>query len=301
MLPRATIPAIEPEFVIQAMSEVYDWGLLDLNIPELHQMTMGEGIKIGIVDSGKSEHFETINNTVAAKNFTNSVSATDKNSHSTFISGIIAAEKNNDGIIGIAPKSKLYFAKAIDDGGTGDPANIVNAIRWLIEQQVDIINISAGMFFDFKPLHEAVKEAYAKNIILIAACGNSGNRYFDVAFPARYPEVIGVAAYDKNRQIAAFSSRGANVVCALPGVDMYSTYLDNQFCKNSGTSFSSPVLAGICALILSKHRNCPTNSTPCNTPLQMREHIKKYSISLGEANAAGFGTIDVPRLFREEI
>lgn len=284
------------EYILQVMSEMYDWGLIDLNIPQIHLKTQGENIKIGIVDSGKSEHFETLPNTVAWKNFTTEPQDTDLNGHSTFVSGIVAAAKNNEGIVGIAPKSKLYFAKAMDNAGRGSPAAMVNAINWLISEQVDIISISAGMFFDFKPLHQAVKLAYSKNITIVAAVGNVGDRYYDVAYPARYPEVIGVAAYDQRRTVAPFSSRGINVKFALPGVDIYSTYLDNQFVKNSGTSFSAPILTGICALILSKHRT-EHSSTPCDTPAQMFEHLKKYSIKLGEARDTGFGTIDTEKLF----
>ena len=69
MLPKPEIPKLKPEFVLQSFSEVYDWGLRDLNVPEIHKQTLGEGIKIAIVDSGKSDHFETIENTIAAKNF----------------------------------------------------------------------------------------------------------------------------------------------------------------------------------------------------------------------------------------
>lgn len=298
MLPRVQLPDLCPEHVLQCMSEVYDWGLLDLNVPEVHKKTMGEDIKIAIIDSGKSEHFETINNTFAAKNFTKTTAVTDKNSHSTFIAGIIAAEKNNEGIIGVAPKAKLYFAKAMDDAGRGDPSALTKAIIWCTQQKVDIISISAGMFFDFKPMHQAVQNAYSENIIIIAAAGNTGTRHYDVAFPARYPEVIGVAAYDQQHQAAKFSSRGINVTCAMPGVDVYSTYLNNQFCKSNGTSFSAPVLAGICALILSQHRKLGDHvNTPCETPKQMLEHLQKYAIDLGDHKSVGFGTLDTTQMF----
>ena len=298
LLPRVQLPDLNPEYVLQSMSEVYDWGLLDLNVPSVHKKTMGEGIKIAIIDSGKSEHFETINNTSAAKNFTRMVATTDKNGHSTFIAGIIAAEKNNEGIIGVAPKSTLYFAKAMDDAGRGDPSSLTKAIIWCVRQGVDIISISAGMFFDFKPMHKAIKEAYAKNIVIVAAAGNTGTRHYDVAFPARYSEVIGVAAYDQQRHAAKFSSRGINVACAMPGVDIYSTHLNNQFCKSNGTSFACPILAGICALILSQHRKLGEHiNTPCNTPKQMLEHLSKYTIDLGDKKSVGFGTVDTTQMF----
>ncbi len=229
-LPKHTI-----EHVMQTFSEVYDWGLRDLNVPDIHKKTLGEGIKVAVIDSGKSTHFETINNTVAAANFSKSPHLTDLNGHSSFLAGIIAAEKNNQGIIGVAPKAKLYFGKAMDDAGIGEPSALVKAINWAIQQKVDIMSISAGMFFDFKPLKKIIKKAYKRNIIICAAVGNTNKRHYDVAFPARYPEVIGVAAYDQRHKVAKFSSRGTNVSFAMPGVNIYSTYPPNTYAKLNGT------------------------------------------------------------------
>lgn len=293
------LPQFTIEHVLQTFSEVYDWGLRDLNIPDIHKKTLGNGIKVAVIDSGKSEHFETINNTVAAKNFSQSPYLTDKNGHSTFCAGIIAAEKNDEGIIGVAPKSKLYFAKAMDDSGAGAPSALVKAVNWAIAQKVDIMSISAGMFFDFKPLRRVIQRAHRKNIIIVAATGNTGTRQYDVAFPARYPEVIGVAAYDKQHKVARFSSRGTNVSFAMPGVDIYSTFLNNQFCKMSGTSMACPIMSGICALILAKHRKAPS-STPCETPQQMMEHLKKYAKKLNGQNETGFGNVDLKGIFADD-
>ena len=296
------LPKLQPEWVLQAMSEVYDWGLQDLHIPDIHKETLGEDVSIAVIDSGKSEHFEIEKNTFGAQNFSKSDEVEDRNGHSTFVSGIIAAEKNYEGIIGVAPKSKIYFVKAIDDSGNGSPTALAQSILWSTKKKIDIISISAGMFIDFKPLKQAVQKAYKNNIIIIAATGNTGSRHYDVAFPARYPEVIGVAAYDQKHNAAPFSSRGVNVSFAMPGVDVYSTWLDNQFCKNNGTSFAAPMLSGICALILSKHKKLGNASkTPCKTPKQMLEHLNKYAIKIGDdPTATGFGTIDMRSMFADD-
>lgn len=293
------LPKFTVEHTMQTFSEVYDWGLRDLNVPEIHKQTLGEGITIAVIDSGKSEHFETEEATAGAKNFSSSPVVEDRNGHSTFCAGIIAARKNDEGIIGVAPKSKVYFGKAMDDSGRGKPAALAKAVNWAIRKRVDIISISAGMFFDFKPLRRVVKKAYKKNIIIVAAVGNTGKRQFDVAFPARYPEVIGVAAYDQKHKTAKFSSRGINVSYAMPGVNIYSTYLNNQFSKLNGTSFACPIMAGICALILAKHRSGPSK-TPCETPQQMMEHLQKYSKKLSSKKETGFGTIDLEGLFTND-
>lgn len=293
ILPQVQLPKVEFSHAVQAMSEVYDWGLRDLNIPEMHKLTYGEGIKIAVIDSGKPTHFDVKNNISAAENFTDSNTVEDKVSHSTFVSGIIAAEVNAQGIIGVAPKSKIHIGKALDDGGVGSPVALAKSIAWAIDEQVDIISISAGLFFDFKPIHKQIKRAYGQNIITVAAVGNTGDRHANVAFPARYNEVIGVGAYNKDRVAAPFSSRGINVSFSMPGVDIYSCGLDDTYMKSSGSSFAAPIMTGICALILSKHRQLENPKTPCETPKQMLEHLKKYSVKLEDENSTGFGTIDL--------
>jgi len=298
-LPQFELPPMKFEPVMQSFSEIYDWGLLDLNVPDAHKKTQGENIKICIIDSGKPDHFEVINNVADAVNFTDEDNEKDFNSHSTFISGIIAAEKNMQGIIGVAPKAKLYLAKALDNAGRGDPSYTTKSVKWAIEKNVDIISISAGMFFDFKPLRKQIKKAYAKNITIVAATGNTGKNHYDVAFPARYKEVIGVAAYDKKRKTANFSSRGINVAFAMPGVDVYSCGLNNGYMKSSGTSFACPIMTGLCALILARHRQPGHRpNTPCDTPKEIMEHLIKYSIELNAETETGFGTIDLAGVLR---
>ena len=97
-------------------------------------------------------------------------------------------------------------------------------------------------------LHDLIRQATEKGIIIIAAAGNDSDK---VNFPARYDEVIAVAALDKDGKMARFSSRGNQVDSVAPGVDMYSTFLNNEYCKMSGTSQAAPFIAGICALIIS--------------------------------------------------
>ena len=89
--------------------------------------------------------------------------------------------------------------------------------------------------------------------------------------------------------------------CAMPGVDIYSTWLNNSFCISKGTSYSCPMLAGVCALVLAQHRKVDKPKTPCETPQQMMEHLQKYSRSLVDLSrkAVGFGTIDLTEMFKE--
>lgn len=75
------LPKYTVEHTMQTFSEVYDWGLRDLNVPDIHKKTLGEGISIAVVDSGESDHFETKDAILGAKNFSSAPGVADKNGH----------------------------------------------------------------------------------------------------------------------------------------------------------------------------------------------------------------------------
>jgi subtilisin len=102
--------------------------------------------------------------------------------------------------------------------------------------------------------YNAVKEAHAAGIIMVAAAGNDAGA---VNWPARYDEVIAVSAIDNQGNLANFSSHGDQIDFGAPGVNIYSTYLNNQYAILNGTSQASPFIAGVCALLLSWTRSHP--------------------------------------------
>jgi subtilisin family serine protease len=121
---------------------------------------------------------------------------------------------------------------------------------------VDIINMSLGApGAPPQSLHDVIIEATNKGIIIIAAAGNDGKI---VNYPARYDEVIAVAALDANGNMAGFSSRDNTVDSVAPGVDIFSTFTNNQYAKMSGTSQAAPFMTGICALLKSFAKSDPS-------------------------------------------
>jgi subtilisin family serine protease len=141
-----------------------------------------------------------------------------------------------------------------------------------------------------KEIHNLIKEAVSKGIIIIAAAGNDSGK---VNYPAHYDEVIAVAALDKNGNLAHFSSRGHEVDGAVPGVDIYSTHFNNGYAKMSGTSQASPFMAGICALLLSYSRK--TAGVPLiKNYIEMMQALKTVAddspfITAGDIKQWGYG------------
>lgn len=209
----------------------------------------GEGVNIAVIDTGISkDHPDIKDNIKGGYNAIDSnKSWNDDNGHGSHVAGIISSSNNSIGAVGVAPLSNLYAVKALNRNGNGFISDIIDAIGWSIDNNINIINMSFGSSSDSPALHTALTTAYNSGIILVAAAGNSGG---SVLYPAIYPEVIAVSAIGQNDTIASFSSRGEDVDFTAPGVDIYSTYKGSGYATLSGTSMASPHIAGAMALIL---------------------------------------------------
>lgn len=218
----------------------------------------GEGVNIAIIDSGCDiEHESLKDNIVSVRNFTdedkkNPNIVIDRVGHGTHVAGIISANGNNNTIVGVAPWANLYILKAIDRTGSGKSSWVINAINYAVEKNVDIISMSLGMPNDDPKMEKAIKHAVNKNILVVCAAGNEGDgdsQSFEYSYPAAYVDVISVGAVDKKGVPANFSNANLVVDVVAPGVDIVSTYPNNQFASLSGTSMAAPHVTGSLALL----------------------------------------------------
>jgi subtilisin family serine protease len=169
----------------------------------------------------------------------------DDNGHGTHVAGIIAAEDNNTGVVGVAPGAALYALKVLDRTGSGYVSDVVAAIQWATENDIQVINMSLGGAYDIFLDAACWLAYYYDGLILVAAAGNGGS----VIYPAAYDSVMAVSATNSADELAWFSSTGLEVELAAPGVDIYSTYKDGGYATKSGTSMASPHVAGTAALV----------------------------------------------------
>ena len=218
----------------------------------------GEGINIAIIDSGCDiEHESLKDNIVFVRNFTdednkNPNIVIDRVGHGTHVAGVIAANGNNNTIVGVAPWANLYILKAIDRSGSGKVSWVINAINYAVEKNVDIISMSLGMPKDDPKMEKAIKHAVNNNILVVCAAGNEGDgdaNNFEYSYPASYVDVISVGAVNQKGMPANFSNSNLVVDLVAPGVDIISTYPNNQFASLSGTSMAAPHVSGSLALI----------------------------------------------------
>ena len=240
-----------------ALSQTQNWGMALANIQDVWQVSkQGEGIKVAVLDTGFSEHDDLKEawNSAEAINCTSETSVNDQGSgHGVHVAGIIAGSDNDFGVVGVAPKAKVYAIRVLDNSGGGSYDTIAAGLRKAIDLNVDIINMSLGAPSEPPTsIHDLIKEAVSKGIVVIAAAGNDSHA---VNYPARYDEVIAVAALDESGNLATFTSRDFTVDIVAPGTNIYSTHLNNNYCKMSGTSQASPFVAGICALIKAALKN----------------------------------------------
>lgn len=218
----------------------------------------GKNVKIAVIDTGCcTTHPDLKDNIIGGRNFTSEDNGDpnkyeDGNSHGTHCCGVIAG---NGHILGVAPNAKLLVLKALGSSGNGNLESIVNAMNYAIDQKVDIISMSLGCTIDVTELQQAVKRAVANNIIVVAACGNSGDGNSETIerdYPSSYPEVVSVGAIDNTRKCAVFSNSNIYVDLVAPGVKIVSTGLNNGYITLSGTSMACPHVAGALALLIEK-------------------------------------------------
>lgn len=247
----------------------------------------GAGVKIAVIDSGCDIKHESLKNNIAGvRNFTdedkkNPNIVTDRVGHGTHVIGTICSSTT-----GVAPDVKIYVLKAINRTGTGKLSWVINAIKYAIDLKVDIISMSLGISENSPKLERAIKDAVNNNISVVCAAGNDGDgnsASFEYSYPAAYMDVISVGAVDKKGVPANFTNSNTAIDVVAPGVDILSTYPNNQFAILSGTSMATPHVTGSLALLKNwSKKEFQRNLTQEELYAQLIKHTKvlEYSRTL---------------------
>jgi len=182
----------------------------------------------------------------------NSGTMYDDDGHGTHVTGIIlSVDQNIFTTPRTAAKIKIMPLKFLDGSGVGSTSDAIRAIYYAVNNGATVLNNSWGGTGYSAALHDAVAYTYSKGAAFVAAAGNSANNNDSVAlYPASYdvPNVISVAATGSSNYLASFSNYGATSVdLGSPGTYILSTIPTNSFGTSSGTSMSTPFVAGTLA------------------------------------------------------
>jgi subtilisin family serine protease len=218
-------------------------------------------VKVAIVDSGVDCSLPDFQGRIAAtRSFVGGDPCVDTDGHGTFVAGIIAANLDSQGIVGIAYTSQLLIAKVVRSSDGQIPLEAeAAAIRWAADSGARVINLSLGGVRDPVDLNRdtfssreasAIAYAYARGAVLVAAVGNGDEAPAEpwpfADYPAALPHVMGVSALTHSGNVADFSDRDAvfNDLSA-PGEGIFSTFplaltAQRPLCTDQGFSDCGP-------------------------------------------------------------
>jgi len=269
------------------------WAMTKISAPDAWNITTGsDSVVVAVVDTGVDYNHEDLKQNMwinpyeipgnglddDGNGYTDDVYGVDvingdgdpmdDNGHGTHVAGIIGAVGNNStGIAGINWNIKIMAVKALDAGGLGDIASIIDALNYVLEMKrkgVNIVAVNASYGCEgCQPSadRDLIAALGAEGIIFVTAAGNSGSDNDKVpTYPASYDleNIIAVAAVDQNDNLASFSNYGATSVdIAAPGVSIYSTYPRTcNYVPSSGDIFFDDMESG--------SGNWATGGTPNN-------------------------------------
>lgn len=249
----------------------------------------------GLIDDVNGWDFINNDNSVQAGELNPAGEGT---THGTMVAGVAAASGNNaKGIAGSDWATKILPIQALDDDSYGDTLSVGRSIFYAIEQGADVINVSLGTTHQDDYVREAIDAATRAGVLVVASSGNDGCEC--MVYPAAYSEVLAVGALNTSNTYASFSSWGAELDMLAPGTDITSPTWSssNQTAAYAsglaGTSFASPMVAGMITRMLSHQ--------PTAAPLQLiggiTESVNRLGLTVNTPHSSryGFGTLHADR------
>jgi subtilisin family serine protease len=346
-----------PEQTVDPL-ESQQWSMMQIRAPQAHDVQAGwRAVDVGILDTGIDGHHLDFDNDGVLGGSTNVDCArgrdfiplgpgignpdpcTDNGFHGTHVAGIVAAQANNYGVVGVAPNVTLVPVKVCDTAGYCYVGAVVGGITYAGDAKLDVINMSFFVDDDdllesteFKCMDDPTQRAFRRSVeralqyargqgvTPVAALGNSdtdlahppsGNNC-DVV-PAESSGVVGTMALGPQKEKASYSNYGTGATdVAAPGGNgttgdctetVLSTFPGNTYGCIQGTSMASPHTAGVAALIVSQFGTLGSDGDVKLSPTKVESRLQATTVDIGLEGydeCFGHGRIDALRAVRHE-
>ena len=277
------------------------WNLKKIGAPAAWDIStgktaVGNPIVVAVLDTGINDttNPELIGKTVPGWNFVDGNNdTTDPYGHGTKVAGVVAAKTNNSlGVASLARDSKIMPLRVIFPNGGVDYFTMGKAIIYAVDNGAKAINISwagAAGTSDAPYAQDAINYAFSKDVVIAAASGNFGQLVPYISFPASANNVIAVGSSNADDTMSPSSSYGLGLDVVAPGEGIWTTVKDEPFFggPSGGTSFASPHVAALAALIFSANPGLKSS--------QVVDIIKRTANDLGDTGwdiYHGWGRID---------
>ena len=296
----------QPKSKKRPVIAILDTGV-DIEHPDLKDNIWSNEAEVngaGGKDDDKNSFFDDIH----GYDFVNNTGLiTDRNGHGTHCAGIAAAVGDNGiGITGANPDAIIMPIQVLGKNGTGSVSTIIKGIDYANANGADILSMSLGSCGYSSAEEEALLKAFYNGKYLVGAAGNNSGDIYDPCisftpgqiFPAAYSFVVGVMSTDKSGKLSSFSNYDSdgpyyadwaaegstidegqiywNFDIAAPGSKIMSTYLNGTYREMSGTSMSTPLVAGALSRLL-QCRTYSSQESAMGVIIQNRDTIKSYS------------------------
>lgn len=210
--------------------------------------------------------------------------------HGTAVASVVGAPVNGVGLVGIYPSAlmRIYDA-SLGDGTRLPSSDIADGIDAAAAAGRSVINLSLGGFSHDRLIDTAVANAVRRGSLVVAASGNSGDQSNAISYPGANQHVLTIGATDRSDAAAVFTTRSNFVDLAAPGVDIpVASALDDSWQAESGTSFSSPMVAGAAAWLWTVRPELDAS--------QVAEILRRSARDVsapGYDDATGWGVLDM--------
>jgi subtilisin family serine protease len=317
--PLVVTPGFDEPVAVENAGPQRNWQIEHCGIDRAWMLSRGDGIVIAHPDTGYMRHGQIWSDDATRNRILHDLGydflrndpdarvPIGGSTHGTAIASVImSGSEDAEGVHGVAPGAKLIPLRVDDDVIHWRWGRARRAIEWATAKNAHLISMSLGGPIDGESLHQAVQRAVARGIIVVAAAGNV---WPFVVYPAKYAEVMAVAATNHKRRKWGDSARGPEVDVCAPGEDVHRATYDRNGSEviehSSGTSYATAVVSGIAALWLS-HHGYETLHTRygAKLPAVFRDVVMKHGVtpdSEWDTGMLGAGIIDAERVLRAPL